>query len=231
MKNMKYAKTKAAEAALAYVKPDQLLGVGTGSTVSCFVEAMALRKVYPSAAIPTSFETEKLLLEAGIEIIQLKELNQLIPVYIDSADYIDYSGQAIKGGGGAHNIEKQVASVSQNWVCIIDESKLVDNWKARYPIPLEIIPKEYEEVASQVSLMGGHLVQRSGGNADSGNLLAEIQDLDLTRDLKLLEKKIESIPGVVACGIFATRRADVILVGKSNGSVSPVKTKTKEINH
>ena len=231
MKNMKYAKTKAAEAALAYVKPDQLLGVGTGSTVSCFIEAMALRKVYPSAAIPTSFKTEKLLHEAGINIIQFKELNQLIPVYIDGADFIDYCGQAIKGGGGAHNIEKQVASISQNWVCIIDESKLVDNWKARYPIPLEIIPKEYEDVASQVSLMGGYLFKRAGSIADSGNLLADIQGFDLAVDLKALENKLESIPGVVACGIFATRRADIILVGKSNGSVLPVKTKTKEINH
>ncbi len=231
MKNMKYAKAEVAEAALAYVKSDQLLGVGTGSTVSYLIKAMTLRKVYPSAAIPTSVKTEKLLLEAGIKIIQHKELNQMIPVYIDSADVIDYSGQAIKGGGGAHNIEKQVASVSHSWVCIIDESKLVDNWKDRYSIPLEIIPKECEEVASQISLMGGLLVRRSGSNADSGNLLADIQGLDLAVDLKALEIKIESIPGVLACGIFAKRRADIILVGRSNGAVSTINTLRKEISY
>jgi len=224
MESMKYAKIKAAEAALAYVKTDQLLGVGTGSTVSCFIEAMSLRKINPAAAIPTSVETEKLLLEAGIKIIQLKEVNQLIPVYIDSADVIDYSGQAIKGGGGAHRIEKQVASVSRTWVCIIDESKLIDNWEARFSIPLEIILIEYDKVASQVDMMGGHLIQRLSKKSDSGNLLADIQGFDLAVDLKALEKKIEAIPGVLACGIFADRRADIILSGKSDGNVSTINT-------
>jgi len=222
MESMKYAKVKAADAALTYVKPRQLLGVGTGSTVSYFIEAMTLRKVYPAAAIPTSVETEKLLLKAGIKIIEHKEVNQLIPLYIDSADVIDYSGQAIKGGGGAHRIEKQVASLSRTWVCIIDESKLIDNWEARFSIPLEIMPIEYDQVASQVDMMGGNLIQRFSKTADSGNLLADIQGFDLAVDLKALEKTIEGIPGVLACGIFANRRADLILVGKSDGSVSHI---------
>jgi ribose 5-phosphate isomerase A len=222
MNKNEYAKIKAAEAAMAYVKPDQLLGVGTGSTVSYFIEAMTLRKVYPAVAIPTSVATEKLLLEAGIKIIQQKEVNQLIPVYIDSADVIDYSGQAIKGGGGAHRKEKQVASLSQTWVCIVDESKLIDQWCESFPVPLEIIPAEYDQVAAQIKAMGGRLVSRFSIKADSGNLLADIQGLDLNEDLKELEIELERIPGVLACGIFANRRADIIVVGKSDGSVSHI---------
>lgn len=231
MERMKYAKIKAAEAALAYVKYDQLLGVGTGSTISLFIEMMISKKVQPAAAIPTSIKTENLLLEAGIKIIHHKEVDQLIPVYIDSADVIDFSGQAIKGGGGAHRIEKQIASLSRTWVCIIDESKLVNNWRDQFSIPLEILPTEYDKVASQVDLMGGLLVRRFGDKADSGNLLADIQGLDLAVDLQALEKKIEAIPGVLACGIFAERMADIILVGKSDGTVSTINTLKKEINH
>lgn len=231
MERMKYAKIKAAEAALAYVKYDQLLGVGTGSTISLFIEMMISKKVQPAAAIPTSIKTENLLLEAGIKIIHHKEVDQLIPVYIDSADVIDFSGQAIKGGGGAHRIEKQIASLSRTWVCIIDESKLVNNWRDQFSIPLEILPTEYDKVASQVDLMGGLLVRRFGDKADSGNLLADIQGLDLAVDLQALEKKIEAIPGVLACGIFAERMADIILVGKSDGTVSTINSLKKEINH
>lgn len=231
MERMKYAKIKAAEAALAYVKYDQLLGVGTGSTISLFIEMMISKKVQPAAAIPTSIKTENLLLEAGIKIIHHKEVDQLIPVYIDSADVIDFSGQAIKGGGGAHRIEKQIASLSRTWVCIIDESKLVNNWRDQFSIPLEILPTEYDKVASQVDLMGGLLVRRFGDKADSGNLLADIQGLDLAVDLQALEKKIEAIPGVLACGIFAERMADIILIGKSDGTVSTINTLKKEINH
>ena len=222
MADVEFAKRKAAEAALGYIDPDQLLGVGTGTTVSCFIEAMITYKVFPAAAIPTSIATEKLLLEAGVKIIQHKEINQLIPVYIDSADFIDYSGQAIKGGGGAHRIEKQVACLSQTWVCIIDESKLIDNWRDRFSIPLEITPIEYDKVASQVNMMGGHLIQRFSKKADSGNLLAYIHGFDLAVDLKALEKTIEGMPGVLACGLFANRRADIIIVGKSDGSVSHI---------
>lgn len=227
MSKIEYEKIKVAEAALAYVKADQLLGVGTGSTVSYFIEAMNLRKVYPAAAIPTSVNTEKLLLEAGIEIIQHNEVNQLIPFYIDSADVIDYSGQAIKGGGGAHRKEKQVASLSQTWVCIVDESKLIDQWREPFPVPLEIIPTEYDQVAAQVKSMGGRLVRRFSVKADSGNLLADILGFDLAVDLQALEKKIEAMPGVLASGIFAERLADLILVGKSDGTVSTINTLEK----
>ncbi|MFU8795311.1 MAG: ribose 5-phosphate isomerase A [Dethiobacteria bacterium] len=219
MADVEFAKRKAAEAALSYIDPDQLLGVGTGSTVSCFIEAMILNKVFPAAAIPTSAVTEKLLLEAGIKITQHEEANQLIPVYIDSADFIDYSGRAIKGGGGAHRIEKQVACSSRTWVCIIDESKLIDQWQEPFPLPLEIIPTEYNQVAAQVKAMGGRLIRRISAKADSGNLLADIHEIDLTGDLKELEIAIERIPGVAACGIFAIRKADIILVGSSDGTV------------
>ncbi|MDW7740513.1 MAG: ribose 5-phosphate isomerase A [Bacillota bacterium] len=222
MAEMEFAKRKVAEAALSYIDPDQLLGIGTGSTVSCFIEEMVLSKLFPVAAIPTSLKTEKLLQEAGIKCIRHDQLNQPVPIYIDSADVVDYYGQAIKGGGGAHRIEKKVASLSQTWVCIIDESKLIDQWREPFPLPLEIIPTEYDQVAAQVKAMDGRLVRRFSIKADSGNLLADIHGIDLTGDLKKLEIEIERIPGVAACGIFAKRKADIILVGSSDGTVIPI---------
>lgn len=219
MDNKEKAKIKAAEAALSYICQDQVLGVGTGSTVSLFIELLAKKKVLPEAIVPTSRQSETQLLKAGFEVVTIDKVTELLPVYVDGADAIDGFGQALKGGGGAHVVEKQVAALSKIWVCIIDESKLINDWQGKNTVSLEITPSEYEAAKYEIATLGGVLVKRSKVISDSGNLLADIHGLDLTMDLCTLENKLEKIPGVQGCGIFAKRRADIILVGRLDATV------------
>jgi len=222
MDKFEKAKMKAAEAALSYICQNQVLGVGSGSTVSLFIDLLAAAKVLPGAAVPASVKTEKQLLIKGFRVIAIEDVESLLPVYVDGADAIDSFGQALKGGGGAHVVEKQVAALSKIWVCIIDESKLINDWRGKNTVSLEITPSEYEAAKYEIAILGGVLVKRSKVISDSGNLLADIHGLDLTMDLCTLENKLEKIPGVLGCGIFAKRRADIILVGRMGGTVTTI---------
>ncbi len=213
------AKRAAGRAALAYVTPGALLGVGTGSTVRHFVEALGESGTRPSAAVPTSSDTERLLRDIGVPLIALEFAEVPIPVYVDGADEVDGLGRAIKGGGGAHAAEKRVARASSTWVCIVDESKLVDRLGETAPVPLEVAERSLDAVIASIEAMGGSATVRAGSRADSGNPLVDVRGLDLS-DPERTEDALEAVAGVVACGIFAHRRADVVVVGRADGSVS-----------
>lgn len=211
-------KRAAAFAALAYLRPDTVVGVGTGSTVAHFIDALGAGGAGVTRAVATSVDTEQRLLHIGISQIALEDAEKPLAFYVDGADEIDHLGHAIKGGGGAHAREKRVAQASSRWVCIVDESKLVDRLGMRAPVPLEIEPTALTEVVTAVTALGGSPELRAGILTDSGNPLADVYGLDLSDPLGT-EDALEAIPGVVACGIFAHRRADVILVGRDDGTV------------
>lgn len=211
-------KRAAALAAVAYLRPDTVVGVGTGSTVAHFIDALGAGGVGATRAVATSTDTERRLLDIGISPIALEDAEKPLALYVDGADEIDRLGRAIKGGGGAHTREKRVAQASRTWVCIVDESKLVDRLGMRAPVPLEIDSVARAEVTACVAALGATAVLRAGALADSGNPLVDVHGLDLS-DPARVEDALEAIPGVIACGIFAHRRADVILVGRNDGSV------------
>jgi ribose 5-phosphate isomerase A len=210
-------KRAAARAALEYVLPDAVLGVGTGSTVAFFIETLAENRRYPLAVVATSRDTERRVRALGIRVVDLNELEYPIPVYVDGADEVDLRGYAIKGGGGAHAREKRVAMAADTWVCIVDSGKFVERIGRRAPVPLEVEPHLLQEVSAAVEALGGRPVVRDGWRADSGNLLVDVSALDLSEPLAT-ENALEAIPGIVACGIFALRRADLIIVGQVDGS-------------
>lgn len=211
-------KRAAARAALAYLRPDTVIGVGTGSTVAHFIDALGAGGAGVTRAVATSIDTEQRLLHIGISPIALEDAEKPLALYVDGADEIDRRGRAIKGGGGAHAREKRIASASTTWVCIVDERKLVDRLGIRAPVPLEVESAALAEVMAAVAALGGSPALRAGSLADSGNLLVDVRGLDLSDPLGT-EDALEAIPGVVACGIFAHRRADAILVGREDGSM------------
>jgi ribose 5-phosphate isomerase A len=150
-------------------------------------------------------------------VIPLGTADLPIPLYVDGADEVDLYGRAIKGGGGAHWREKLVAGASQMWVCIVDDSKLVDRLGTHSPVPLEVEFSDLDSVEASVRDLGGRSVLREGALTDSGNPILDVHDLDLM-DPHAMELDLETIPGVLASGIFAARRADLIVVGREDGS-------------
>ncbi len=211
-------KRAAARAALEYVPHDTVIGVGTGSTVAHFIDALGASDSRITRAVATSIDTQRRLRAVGISPITLELAEKPLALYIDGADEIDRLGHAIKGGGGAQTQEKRVAEASMMWVCIVDESKLVDHLGMRAPVPLEVGSGALAEAIAAASALGGSPELRPGAPADSGNPLVDVHGLDLSDPLRM-EITLEAIPGVVACGIFARRRADVILIGRADGSV------------
>ena len=211
-------------AALAYVTPSMVLGVGSGSTVAHFIRALGEYAGRPSRAVATSADTEARLRSAGIATIPLEASDTPLALYVDGADEIDRDGRAIKGGGGAHTQEKRVARASKTWVCIIDQHKLVDRIGQCAAVPLEIDADSFAPVAAAVAALGGTATLRVRNRlADSGNPLVDVRGLSLS-DALGMERVLEAIPGVIACGIFAQRRADVILVGRADGTVETLVT-------
>lgn len=210
-------KHAAALAAVRYVTPDMVLGVGTGTTMAHFLDALEEAAVRPLSAVATSRATEMRLRLLRIPVVPLGEAEQPLPLYIDGADEIDRYGRAIKGAGGAHWREKLVAQAALVWVCIVDESKLVTQLGVRAPVPIEVEPSNLEDVQAGVRELGGRPVLRTSVVTDAGNPIVDAYDLDLA-DPAEVELDLDAIPGVLACGIFAHRRANVILVGKADGS-------------
>lgn len=206
-------KRKAAAAALQYVEEDGVIGVGTGSTVNYFIEQLAAIKHRIEGAVSSSAATEKLLREQHIPVIPLNSVIE-IPVYIDGADEATRHLHLIKGGGGALTREKIVAAASRKFVCIMDDSKLVD-MLGRFPLPVEVIPMAQSYVGRQLAKLGGQPVLREGFTTDNGNIIIDVHNLSIMEPAAL-EATINNIAGVVTNGIFARRPADVLLVADNN---------------
>jgi ribose 5-phosphate isomerase A len=199
---------------LPMLDPRAVVGVGTGSTVDLFIDALAAHKGSFRAAVSSSERSSARMAALGIPVLDLNQV-QSLPVYVDGADEIDNGLNMIKGGGGALTREKIVASVAEKFVCIVDESKLVTTLGA-FPLPVEVIPMAREAVARRLALLGGTPVQRDGFVTDNGCQILDVSGLSIDRPAEL-EAQINNIPGVVTCGLFAISGATVALVSTQNG--------------
>ena len=212
------AKKKAvAEAALTYIKPDTIVGVGTGSTVNLFIDALATMKDRITGAVSSSEASTERLKSHGIEVFELNEVDRL-DVYIDGADEITEHKHMIKGGGAALTREKIVAAVADTFICIVDDSKQVPVLGA-FPLPVEVIPMARSYVARELVKLGGDPVYRQGVVTDNGNVILDVHNLEILNPREL-EATINNLAGVVTNGIFSLRGADVVLCA----SGSEVKT-------
>jgi|SRR5690625_148969 len=207
-------KQAAAEAALEYINRGDVIGVGTGSTVNFFIDALATMKGSIDGAVSSSDASSSRLRQHGIRVLELNETGDL-PIYVDGADEANHHLQLIKGGGGALTREKIVAAASQRFVCIADDSKLVDIL-GEFPLPVEVIPMARSFVARQLVKLGGKPELRQGVTTDNGNLIIDVRGLSIAEPITL-ERAINDISGVVCNGIFALRGADVLLLGGSDG--------------
>ena len=207
-------KQRVAEAALAYVRDDSVLGVGTGSTVNCFIEALAASRKRVEAAVSSSEATTRLLESHGIEVRDLN-LTGTLDLYIDGADEFDVHRRLIKGGGGALTREKIVSAASRRFVCIVDESKKV-GVLGRFPLPVEVIPMARSYVARQLVAIGGQPELREGCVTDNGNVILDVHNMDLV-DPVSVEQKLNNLPGVVTNGLWALRPAEVVLMATASG--------------
>ncbi|HEY4444728.1 MAG TPA: ribose-5-phosphate isomerase RpiA [Steroidobacteraceae bacterium] len=202
-------KRRAAEAALAYIEAGMVLGVGTGSTVAQLIEALKDRKIQLDGAVSSSRQTSQALKAARIPELDLNSAGDLA-LYIDGADEATADGALIKGGGAALTREKVVAAASAKFVCIIDDTKLVEVL-GKFPLPVEVIPMARSYVARQLVKMGGQPVWRDGVVTDNGNAILDVHNLRLD-DPMAFESAVNQIPGVVTVGLFARRRADILIV-------------------
>jgi ribose 5-phosphate isomerase A len=207
-------KQAVARAAIEYVPYGGVLGVGTGSTANCFIAELTRVKHKFDAAVASSEGTAQRLKALGIEVVDLNTVRE-IDVYVDGADEITRELAMIKGGGGALTREKIVAAVSKTFVCIADESKLVDVL-GRFPLPVEVIPMARSYVARELVTLGGEPEWRRHFVTDNGNVILDVWNLDIARPTEL-EAAINQIAGVVTNGLFARRPADVLLLGSGDG--------------
>lgn len=205
-------KRLAAEAALKYVEDDMIVGVGSGSTVEYFIKALGTVKAKIEGAVASSVQTESLLKQHGIPVLDLNSVGT-VPVYVDGADEINDAKQMIKGGGAALTREKIVATAAKKFVCIADASKLV-GVLGEFPVAVEVLPMARSMVARQIVQMGGDPVYREGVVTDNGNVILDVFNLKLLNPGEM-ESKLKALTGVVESGIFAHRRADVLLLGEA----------------
>ncbi len=207
-------KQQAARAALEYIEPDAVIGVGTGSTVNHFIRALAEKKSRIEGAVASSEASAKLLREVGIPVLDLNSVARL-PVYIDGADEINPHKQLIKGGGAALTREKIIAAAAEKFICIADSSKQVDVL-GKFPLPVEVIPMARSYVARQIVKLGGNPEYRLGVITDNGNVILDVHNLQILDPIKL-EQQLNNISGVVCNGLFAMRPADVVLIATETG--------------
>ena len=207
-------KKAAAYAALEYVEKDTIIGVGTGSTVNYFIDALATIKNDIIGAVSSSEASTAKLKEYGIEVFDLNEVSEL-SVYVDGADEINAYNHMIKGGGAALTREKIVSAVAKQFICIVDDTKNVDILGG-FPLPVEVIPMARSYVARELVKLGGDPVYRQGVVTDNGNVILDVHNLQIAEPMTL-ENQINSIVGVVTNGLFANRAADVVLVGAEDG--------------
>lgn len=207
-------KAMVGEAAIAWVQPGSVIGVGTGSTVNCFIESLARMPERVAAAVSSSEQSSLRLRKHGILVLDANEVD-VLAVYVDGADEIDAKGCMIKGGGGALTREKIVADMAQRFVCIADESKLVTTL-GRFALPVEVIPMASALVSRRLREIGGHPVPRPGFMTDNGALILDVHGLTIT-DPPALEAELSQWPGVVTVGVFARNRASICLLGTPDG--------------
>jgi len=212
---MSKSKLNASIEAIEYIKPkiriDSIIGVGTGSTVNFFINELAKIRHLFKGAVSSSDASTKLLESHDIEVYELNDVNEIL-IYVDGADEVDTSHNLIKGGGGAHTREKIVASASNEFVCIVDESKLV-NLLGNFPLPVEVIIKSRSYVAREIVKIGGSPELRKNFVTDQGNQILDVKDLTIENPLDL-EKRINLIPWVLDNGLFANCKPQKVIVGK-----------------
>ncbi len=207
-------KAMVGRAATEYVQPRSVIGVGTGSTVNCFIDALAAMPQRVKAAVSSSEQSSERLRRHGIEVVDANSVSALA-VYIDGADEIDHAGNMIKGGGAALTREKIVADLAGRFVCIADASKLV-TVLGRFPLPVEVIPMAAAQVARLLRGLGGEPALRAGVVTDNGCHIIDVRGLSIT-DPAAMEREINQWPGVVSVGIFARNKAGVCLLGTPQG--------------
>ena len=204
----------AAKAALDYIEPGNIVGVGTGTTVNYFIDELATIKNKIDGAVASSVATEKRLKEYGIEIYDLNSVFPL-PIYIDGADEVNEHLQMIKGGGAALTREKIVGSAAEKFICLADSSKKVDVL-GKFPLPIEVIPIARSYVSRELVKIGGKPVYREGVITDNGNQIVDVWGLEIL-DPPQMEVKLNNIAGVVTNGLFAQRPADILLLATEQG--------------
>lgn len=205
-----------AQAAIKHVPDDCIVGVGTGSTVNFFIDELAKIKGRIKGAVSSSEASTKRLKEIGIPVLDLNSVGPgEVPVYVDGADEVNHQLHMIKGGGAALTREKIVAAVAEKFICIADQSKYVEMMGA-FPLPVEVIPMARSHVARELVKLGGHPEWRMGVTTDNGNIILDVHGLKIAEPVKL-EQQINQIVGVVTNGLFAARRADVLLLGTAEG--------------
>lgn len=210
---MSAAKISVAKKAVKYIESkiskETVLGIGTGSTVNFFIEELGNLKHHFKGVVSSSNASSEILNNKGIEVFSLNDVNE-VEFYIDGADEVTPENFLIKGGGGAHTREKIVAAASNEFICIIDKTKLVSKLGA-FPLPLEVIPESRSMVARKIIAMGGRPVYRNNFLTDQKNHLLDIHDIDISDPVKL-EKILNNIPGVVDNGIFANNKPEIVLI-------------------
>ncbi|MEE4637219.1 MAG: ribose-5-phosphate isomerase RpiA [Wenzhouxiangella sp.] len=207
-------KIEAARAALSEVENGMVLGIGTGTTINAFLDELASSAIQLKGAVSSSEATTEKLVELGIEVMELNHVGDL-ELYIDGADEVDDHRRLIKGGGGALTREKIIAAASRRFVCIVDESKCV-KVLGDFPLPVEVVPMARAFVARKLVGLGGRPELRDAFETDNGNLILDVRNLDLV-DPQKVESEINQIPGVVTCGLFAHRPADLVLIAGESG--------------
>lgn len=212
--NQNELKKQVAQAALKYISNDIVVGVGSGSTVNYFIDALATIKHKIKGAVASSIDTEKKLKAHGITVYDLNAVDNL-PIYIDGADEFNTFKYLVKGGGGALTREKIIAATAKQFICIADESKEV-TVLGKFPVAIEVIPIARGLVARAIVTLGGVPEYRAGFTTDNGNIILDVYQLDLTNPIKM-EETLNNITGVVCNGIFARRLANTILVANAQG--------------
>ena len=206
----------AAQAALQFVKPDMIVGVGSGSTVNCFIEALGTLKDQIKGAVAASKNSEELLRQQGIEVFSTNDVSSL-DIYVDGADEINPQKMMIKGGGAALTREKIVAALAKNFICIVDSSKQVDVLGSTFPLPIEVIPMARSQVARKLVTLGGAPEYREGVVTDNGNIILDVHNSAIMNPVEM-EKELNNIAGVVTNGVFALRPANTVIVGTPDGA-------------
>ncbi|ARU64133.1 ribose-5-phosphate isomerase RpiA [Histophilus somni] len=209
-------KKMAAQAALQYVKPDSIIGVGSGSTVNCFIEVLGTIKETIKGAVAASKASEELLLRQGIEVFSANDVSGL-DIYVDGADEINPQKMMIKGGGAALTREKIVAALAKKFICIVDSSKQVDVLGSTFALPIEVIPMARSQVARKLVALGGSPEYRENVLTDNGNVILDVYNFKIMNPIEM-EKELNNVAGVVTNGIFALRSADIVIVGTPEGT-------------
>ncbi len=206
----------AAQAALQFVKPEMIVGVGSGSTVNCFIEALGSMKDEIKGAVAASKNSEELLKKHGIEVFSANDVASL-DIYVDGADEINPQKMMIKGGGAALTREKIVAALAKNFICIVDSSKQVDVLGSTFPLPIEVIPMARSQVARKLVALGGAPEYREGVVTDNGNIILDVHNFEILNPVEM-EKELNNIAGVVTNAVFVLRPSDTVNVGTPDGA-------------